>query len=114
MISYYTATRNSHRWYKILTTHIIEEGILNAFLLSKYQGQKRSHYDFIRITMKALLMEGMQEQAADNQPGIASSVVPASDTLVAVAAAAAAAASTIPPCNDPVFPHAMIQYSPMQ
>lgn len=43
MLSFYTAARKSAKWYKQMATHVIEEGVLNAYILyDKAGGKKRA------------------------------------------------------------------------
>lgn len=63
MIAFYSAARKTTKWYKKLATHIIEEGMLNAYTLYRKCGGKKTHYDFIRLALTALLEEGRTDAA---------------------------------------------------
>ncbi|XP_065192166.1 piggyBac transposable element-derived protein 4-like [Sycon ciliatum] len=101
MLSNYTAARKSTKWYKKLGTHILEEGLLNAFILYQKAGGKRKHYDFIRIAMSELLAEGVKGRHLDAAAPTAAAptaaaAAPAAAAPTAAAAAAAPAAAEAP------------------
>ena len=52
MLSFYTASRKSTKWYKKLATHFIKECLPNVFILSSESGGKKRHFDFSRLVLK--------------------------------------------------------------
>ena len=58
MMSFYTAARKTLKWYKKLATHVIEEGLLNAYILYKKNGGKKLHTDFLVLALEGMLEDG--------------------------------------------------------
>ncbi|XP_065185884.1 piggyBac transposable element-derived protein 4-like [Sycon ciliatum] len=59
MLSFYTCARKTQKWYKKLAAHLLEECMLNAFVLhKKFATTPRKHTDFITIALQAMLQDG--------------------------------------------------------
>ena len=93
MMSFYTAARKTQKWYKKLAIHLLEECLLNAFVLfRKFSGKSKKHSDFITIALNAMLQDGRRSGAA------AASAAPATPVARSVAA------SGHVPCSIPSTP----------
>ena len=58
MLSFYTAARKTTKWYKKIATHVVEEGLLNAFLCYKKSGGQKRHCEFLKAAIKGMLGDG--------------------------------------------------------
>ncbi|XP_065182258.1 piggyBac transposable element-derived protein 4-like [Sycon ciliatum] len=63
MLSFYTAARKSRKWYKKLAVHLIEQALLNAYILHR-KSNRMTHFDFVKRALKALIAEGKAEMVA--------------------------------------------------
>ena len=78
LLSFYTALRKSTKWYKKIATHFIEEALLNAYILYKKRGGRKSHREFLSGALYAMLLDGRAAQGpgAPPPPPAAAAVAP--------------------------------------
>ena len=80
MVSFYTAARKTHKWYVKLATHLLDEGMLNAFILhKKYGTQRKKHTEFVLSALDDMLRDGRETA------GAAAAVHPATPVSLQVA-----------------------------
>ena len=101
ILSFYTAARKTQKWYKKLATHLLEEAMLNAYILHKKAGSKKSHFDFLRSALTDLLLEGRQglqaQRHAAEAGGQELAATPPAPVPTATPARTAPAAAGMPP-----------------
>eukprot|EP00117_Sycon_ciliatum_P010041 scpid106923/ scgid0826/ len=65
MVNVYSGLHKSYKWYMKIAFHMIEEAVLNAYILYKQQpGKRLQHYQFVVAVANAMARQGRDDQAA--------------------------------------------------